>query len=508
MSAQTPLRRIVILGGGTAGWMTAAALARALDGRIALQLVESDAIGTIGVGESTIPMIRRFNTALGIDEDEFVRATGATFKLGIEFRDWGAIGELYMHGFGRFGQDLATLPFYQYWLRMRQAGKGGGLAAYSINQMAARAHRFMRADPSHGNSPLADITHAFHIDAGLYARYLREYGERLGVVRTEGRVAETLLRPEDGHVRALRLDGGAVVEGDLFIDCSGMRALLIGDAMGVPFEDWNRWLPCDRAWAVPCAKTSALPPYTIATARPAGWQWRIGLQHRTGNGHVYASRFMDDASARAILMDNLDGAPLGEPRLVKFRAGRREKSWVKNVVAIGLSGGFLEPLESTSIHMIQTAIARLLDFFPDAAFQQRDIDEFNRQGAFEAERIRDFLILHYHATTRADTPFWDYVRTMAVPDTLQAKTDLYRSRGRIVREGNELFSEVAWLQVLEGQGIAAGGYHPLADVQAEHEVAGYLGDIAGVIGQCVDVMPAHADFIEAIRRHPCDGQQR
>jgi len=508
MSGQAPLRQIVILGGGTAGWMTAAALARALGGRTAIRLVESDEISTIGVGESTIPMIRRFNAALGIDEDEFVRATGATFKLGIEFRDWGRIGDRYMHGFGRFGQDLATLPFYQYWLRMRQTGKGGDLAHYSINQMAARAHGFMRADPARGNSPLADITHAFHIDAGLYARYLREYSERLGVVRTEGRVVETLLRPHDSHVRALRLDSGAVVEGDLFIDCSGMRALLIGDAMDVRFEDWSHWLPCDRAWAVPCATGDALPPYTIATARPSGWQWRIGLQHRTGNGHVYASRFMADDDARAILLDNLDGAPLDEPRLLRFRAGRRERTWVKNVVAIGLSGGFLEPLESTSIHMIQTAIARLLDFFPDASFPQRDIDEFNRQSAFEAERIRDFLILHYHATARSDTPFWDYVRTIAVPDSLQAKIDLYRSRGRLVREGNELFSEVAWLQVLEGQGIAAGGYHPLADVQTDQEVAGYLGDIAGVIAQCVDVMPAHADFIDAIRRHPYDGQKR
>ena len=498
MSAQAPLRQIVILGGGTAGWMTAAALARAVGGRIAIRLVESDAIGTIGVGESTIPMIRRFNAALGIDEDEFVRATGATFKLGIEFRDWGSVGERYMHGFGRFGQDLATLPFYQYWLRMRHAGKGGDLASYSINQMAARAHRFMRADPSRGNSPLADITHAFHIDAGLYARYLRQYSERLGVVRTEGRVAETVLRPEDGHVRALRLDSGALVQGDLFIDCSGMRAMLIGDAMDVPFEDWSHWLPCDRAWAVPCATAATLPPYTIATARPAGWQWRIGLRHRTGNGHVYASRYMDDDTARRILLDDLDGAPLDEPRLLRFRAGRRARTWAKNVVAIGLSGGFLEPLESTSIHMIQTAIARLLDFFPDAAFRQEDIDEFNRLGAFEAERIRDFLILHYHATTRADTPFWEYVRTMSVPETLQAKIDLYRSRGRITRAGNELFSEVAWLQVLEGQGMTAGGYHALADVQEEGEVADYLGDIAGVIAQCVDVMPAHADAVAAI----------
>jgi tryptophan halogenase len=500
MSAQAGLRQIVILGGGTAGWMTAAALARALEGRIAIRVVESDAIGTIGVGESTIPMIRKFNAALGIDEDEFVRATGATFKLGIEFRDWGRIGERYMHGFGRLGQDLATLPFYQYWLRMRHAGSDLDLASFSINQAAARAHRFMRADTSHGNSPLAEITHAFHLDAGLYARYLRTYSERLGVVRTEGRVAETLLTPENGHVAALRLDSGEVVQGDLFIDCSGMRAVLIGDAMDVPFEAWDHWLPCDRAWAVPCARAAELPPYTIATARPAGWQWRIGLQHRTGNGHVYASRFMDDDAARTILLNNLDGEPLDQPRQLRFQAGRRERTWVKNVVAIGLSGGFLEPLESTSIHMIQTAIARLLDFFPDTAFEQKDIDAFNREGRFEAERIRDFLILHYHATARNDTPFWDYVRTMPVPDTLQAKIGLYRSRGRILRDANELFAEVAWLQVLEGQGIGAGGYHALAALRDESEIAGYLAEIASVIQQCAEVMPAHAQFVDAIAK--------
>jgi len=498
MSAQPGVRQIVILGGGTAGWMTAAALARALEGRIAIRLVESEAIGTIGVGESTIPMIRKFNAALGIDEDEFVRATGATFKLGIEFRDWGRIGERYMHGFGRFGQDLETLPFYQYWLRMRQSGKHPDLGAFSINQVAARAQRFMRADVSRGNSPLAEITHSFHIDAGQYARYLRSYSERLGVLRTEGHVAETLLQPENGHVAALRLACGTLVQGDLFIDCSGMRALLIGDAMAVPFEAWDHWLPCDRAWAVPCARAADLPPYTIATARPAGWQWRIGLQQRTGNGHVYASRFMDDAQARALLLEHLDGAALAEPRQLRFLAGRRARTWDKNVLAIGLSGGFLEPLESTSIHMIQTAIARLIDFFPDRGFAQHDIDAFNQQSRFEAERIRDFLILHYHATTRNDTPFWDYVRNMSVPDTLQAKIDLYRSRGRILRNANELFAEVAWLQVLEGQGLVAGGYHPLAALRDEGEIAGYLDEIASVIGQCADVMPTHAQFVETI----------
>ena len=498
---QASIESIVIVGGGTAGWMSAAALAKALGGRIAIRLVESDDIGTIGVGESTIPMIRRFNQALGIDEADFVRATKATFKLGIEFCDWGRVGERYMHGFGRFGQDLAALDFYHYWLRMQQAGKECDLGRYSINQMAARAGRFLPADPAMANSPLADLAHAYHIDAGLYARYLRTYAEARGVLRTEGMVLDTVLRADDGHVEAVRLASGELVRGDLFIDCSGMRALLIGQAPNAAWEDWGHWLPCDRAWAVPCASSGALLPYTRATARPAGWQWRIGLQHRTGNGHVYSSAHMSDDEAHAILMANLDGAPLAEARLLRFQAGRRPRPWQGNVLAIGLSAGFLEPLESTSIHMIQSALARLLSLFPDRAFCQADIDEYNRQSGFEAERIRDFLILHYHATERSDTPFWDQCRTMDIPDSLRARIKLWRSRGRIVRQADELFAEVGWLQVLQGQGVRAGGYHALADLLEEHEIAAYLHDIAAVMRQCVAVMPTHGDYLANLIQH-------
>jgi tryptophan halogenase len=495
---QAPIRSIVIVGGGTAGWMTAAALSKALGDRVAIRLVESDEIGTVGVGESTIPMIRRFNDALGIDENDFVRATRATFKLGIEFCDWGQLGQRYMHGFGRFGQDLAALDFYQYWLRMHQAGKESDLGRYSINQMAARSKRFMPADPAMVNSPLADLAHAYHIDAGLYARYLRSYAQARGVLRTEGKVLEALLREPDGHVAALRLASAELVSADLFIDCSGFRALLAGQMPDQRRDDWREWLPCDSAWAVPCASSGEPLPYTRATARPAGWQWRIGLQHRTGNGHVFSSAHMSDDEACAILMANLDGAPLAEPRLLRFAAGSRRSPWQRNVLAIGLSAGFLEPLESTSIHMIQTAIARLLSFFPDRAFCQADIDEYNRQSAFEAERIRDFLILHYHATTRNDTPFWDQCRTMAVPATLDAKIALWRSRGRIVRQADELFAEVGWLQVLHGQGVNAGGYHALADLLDEHEIAAYLADLADVMRKCVDVMPTHRDYLASI----------
>jgi tryptophan halogenase len=493
----TPIKNIVIVGGGTAGWMAAASLSRLLQNRYAIRLVESDEISTVGVGESTIPMIRLFNTALGINEDEFMRETRATFKLGIEFADWGKLGERYMHGFGTFGQPLWTLEFFQYWLRAWQAGKAPDLERYSLNRMAAQAGKFMRPSTDMPNSPLADIPYAFHLDAGLYARYLRKYAEGHGVVRTEGKVVDVRQRA-DGCIASVVMENGEVIEGDLFIDCSGFRGLLIEQTLKTGFEDWSHWLPCDRAWAVPCESSGELLPYTRATARPAGWQWRIGLQHRTGNGHVYASRYMSDDEAAAILMANLDGKPLADPKMLRFTPGKRNKTWNKNVVAVGLSSGFLEPLESTSIFQIQSTISRLVGFFPNAGFHQADIDEFNRQSDFETERIRDFIILHYHATERNDTPFWDYCRTMDIPDTLRRKIGLYKSNGRVVRENNELFAEIGWQQVLHGQGVRAQGHHPLAGLLDEKELLDFLGNIEGVIGKCVDVMPGHAEFIEAI----------
>ena len=495
---QKKLDTIVIVGGGTAGWMTAASLAKILKNKYTIRLVESDDISTVGVGESTIPMINRFNAILGINEDEFMRETKATFKLGIEFVDWGHVGERYMHGFGKFGQDLWTVDFYQYWLKMHQAGKAPDLENYSINRMAARAHKFMRPPADMPNSPLSEITYAFHLDAGLYARYLRKYSEGLGVQRTEEKVVDVQLRAEDGHVAAVVMENGERIAGDLFIDCSGFRALLIEGALKTGFEDWSDYLPCDRAWAVPCESTAELPPYTRAIARPAGWQWRIGLQHRTGNGHVYSSQHMSDDEAASILMNSLDGKALAEPRMLKFKAGKRKQVWNKNVVAVGLSSGFLEPLESTSIHLIQSTVGRLVTFFPDRGFQQADIDEFNRQADFEVERIRDFLILHYHATRRTDSPFWDRCRTMAIPANLRRKMDLWQAHGRLIRDDSELFAEVGWLQVLQGQGIPAGGYHPLVDLLGEAEVAQYLAQIAGVVGKCVDVMPTHKEFIAAV----------
>ncbi len=489
------IRHIVIAGGGTAGWMTAAALSKVLNGKVSITLVESEEIGTVGVGEATIPMIQLFNRVLGLDEDEFLRETQGSFKLGIEFVNWGRLGSRYMHAFGRLGQDLWTVPFHQYWLKMHQAGKVRALGEYAITRVAAYRNKFMRAATDVQNSPLNDITHAFHFDASLYARYLRRHAEARGVRRIEGHIAEVSVRTSDGHVQALVMADGRRVEGQLFIDCSGFRGLLIEQTLHTGYEDWTHWLPCDRAIAVPCASVSPLTPYTRSTAHAAGWQWRIPLQHRTGNGHVFCSRHISEDEATAVLLQNLDGPALTEPRALRFTTGMRKRGWNRNVVAIGLSSGFLEPLESTSIHLIQTAIARLIDFFPSSGFSAVDIDEYNRQSRFEIERIRDFIILHYHLNQRSDTAFWVACREMEVPATLQAKTRLFSSHGRIVRENNELFSEVAWLQVMLGQHLQPRGYHPLVDRLDETEIAAYLGGVHELMGRCADAMPDHAQYI-------------
>ena len=489
-------QQIVVVGGGTAGWMTAAAFAKTLGRRYSIRVVESDDIGTVGVGEATIPMIQRFNAVLELDENEFMRETQATFKLGIEFVNWGALGQSYMHGFGRIGQDLGVLTFDKYWHKLAGKGRAAPLGAYTISVSAARAGKFTRPRPDLPKSPLADITYAYQFDASLYARYLREYAQQRGVVRTEGRVVDVTLRGADGFVDSLRLEHGEPVRGDIFIDCSGFRGLLIEQALKTGYDDWSHWLPCDRAIAVPSARDTVPFPYTRATARTAGWQWQIPLQHRTGNGHVYCSAFMSDDEATAMLLNHLDGEALAEPRPLRFTTGLRKKIWNRNVIAIGLSGGFMEPLESTSIHLIQATIARALEFFPDAAFDERDTEEFNRLMRLEYAGIRDFIILHYKLTERDDTAFWLHCGNMRIPDTLQRRIDLYRSRGRIVREGTELFTEPSWLQVMHGQGLKPDGHHPLADLLSDRELADYLDDVRRVIGKCVDVMPAHEEFIE------------
>ncbi len=486
---------MVIVGGGTAGWMSAIAMATLLGRHYKIRLVESDEIGIVGVGEATIPMIQRFNRVVGIDENEFIKATNGTFKLGIEFVNWGQQGERYMHGFGRLGKDLGPLGFEQYWLRMRALGQAGPLAEYSITRMAAKANKFMPANFEVPNSPLGDIAYAYHFDASMYAKYLRKLSEARGVQRIEGKVVQVQQREGDGHVEALVLESGERVEGELFIDCSGFRGLLIEQTLGTGYEDWSHWLPCDRAQAVPCESARVLTPYTRSTAHQAGWQWRIPLQHRIGNGHVYCSSHISDDEAAAVLLANLDGKALADPRVIKFTTGMRKRAWNRNVVALGLAGGFLEPLESTSIHMVQSGIQRLIDFFPDQEFNETDIAEYNRQSRFEYERIRDFIILHYKANQRVDAPFWQQSAAMEIPETLKHKLALFASRGRIVRVDNELFAEPGWFQVMEGQNIATAGCHPLAHLQTETDAAHYLESVREVIVECVNVMPDHAEYI-------------
>lgn len=494
MSPVDVISSIVIVGGGTAGWMTAASLSRFLDRRYRIQLIESDEIGTVGVGEATIPQIKLFNMALGLDEDDFLRSTQGTFKLGIQFLDWVRPGHSYIHAFGPVGRALGLLPFHPYWLRYNAEGGGEGLAAFSLNATAALANKFERQNKP-ASASLADLVYAFHFDASLYAQYLRRYAQARGVVRVEGRIERAKQRPHDGFIESVMLADGREIAGELFIDCSGFRGLLIEQTLETGYEDWSHWLACDRAVAVPCARGGEFTPYTRATARAAGWQWRIPLQHRTGNGYVYCSRHVSDDEAAATLLANLDGEALADPRPLRFMAGKRKKFWNRNCVAIGLASGFLEPLESTSIHLIQTGIARLLAFLPKHGFAQADIDEFNRQSDFEIERIRDFLILHYKTNQRTDSAFWRDCREMPIPEELEHKIAVFAGSGRVTRYHDELFSEFGWLQVLLGQEIRPRSYHPIADQLSDAELAEYMGMIRAVIRREVAAMPTHAQFV-------------
>jgi len=491
------IRNFVIIGGGTAGWMAAAALSKVLGPKHSIRLVESEEIGTVGVGEATVPHLKLFNQILEIDEIEFVKQVQGTFKLGIEFVDWGRVGDRYIHGFGSIGHDYGLLPFYQYWLKAFRAGKAADIGAYSLNTAAAPRGKFMTsATDVPANSPLANIAYAYHFDAGRYARYLRGYAESRGVRRTEGRVVDVTLRAEDGFIDGVMLEGGEKLQGDLFIDCSGFRGLLIEQALHTGYEDWTHWLPCDRAWAVPCERIGPPTPYTRSTARSAGWQWRIPLQHRTGNGHVYSSRYISDDEAAAVLLQHLDGRPLGEPRQLRFTTGRRKQFWNRNVVAIGLAGGFMEPLESTSIYLIQSALARLSMLFPRRNFSKLLIDRFNEQSTFEYERIRDFLILHYFATERRDSAFWTDCSRMEVPEPLRRTMALFKDSGRFFRNAEELFGLVSWVQVMLGQRIEPAGYHPLVDNLSAAELNEFVGHVEQVIESCVQAMPLHQAFID------------
>ena len=486
---------IVIAGGGTAGWMAAAALAHFLGGGFRVRLVESDAIGTVGVGEATIPQIRLFLQSLGLDEDAVLRACGGTFKLGIEFDGWRRPGDAYMHAFGAVGRDVGLIPFQHYWARAQALGVAGPLAEYSLNEIAGRAGRMHRGGaPTGANIP--DLPYAYHLDAGLFARTLRRFAERRGVARTEGRIARVERDAVSGDALALLLEGGERIEGDLFLDCTGFASVLLGQAMDVGFEDWSHWLPCDRALALPSAAAADPLPYTRATATAAGWRWRIPLQHRTGNGHVYASAFMTDDEAERTLRASLDGEALGEPNRLRFVPGRRRRAWAGNVVALGLASGFLEPLESTSIHLVQSAIARLIKLLPARPVPASVRNEYNRQADFEIERIRDFIILHYLLSER-DEPFWRAVRGVAPPPTLAAKLDLFAESGQIVREHEELFTEVGWLQVMVGQGRTPRVHHPLADSIDAADLKEYMAMIPALYRREVARMPHHGAFVAA-----------
>jgi tryptophan halogenase len=493
---ERPIRSVVIVGGGTAGWMSAAAISKSFAGAIDVVLVESEEIGIIGVGEATVPHLSAFNRLLEIDEAEFVRQTQGTFKLGIQFNDWGKIGDSYIHGFGTIGRDLGLMPFHQYWLKARAEGQAKDIGHYSLNTLAAPLGKFM-TPPSDAppNSPLAEIAYAYHFDAVLYARFLRQFAEARGTKRIEGKVVAVNQNGESGFVESVKLESGQVIAADLFLDCSGFRALLIGGTLNVGFEDWAHWLPVDRAVVAPCEKVGPPTPYTRSTARKSGWQFRIPLQHRTGNGHVYSSQFISDDEAADVLLSNLDGSPLADPKQLRFTTGKRRKLWHRNVVAVGLAGGFLEPLESTAIYLIQSGINRLMSLFPNADCDQTLQDVYNEQSDFEYERIRDFIILHYHATQRDDTEFWNYVRTMSVPGTLRSYMELFRANGQFFRNGAELFGLTSWVQVMLGQGIYPRTYHPAVDWVADRDVLALVGHVEKVLASNVQLMPQHEDFI-------------
>jgi tryptophan 7-halogenase len=484
-----PIRRVVIAGGGTAGWMTAAALAKTLGPLLDITLVESDDIGTVGVGEATIPSLQTFHALLGIDERAFMAATQATFKLGIRFMNWGEVGDDYIHGFGLTGKDHWSAGFQHFWLKGRQRQLAADYGAYALEVQAARQERF-------AHLPDDGLRYAYHLDATRYAAYLRSFSTALGVRRIEGRIVGVTQDAQTQDLQALSLDSGVQIAGDLFIDCTGFRGLLIGEALHVGYEDWSHWLFNDRAVAVQTPSLGAAVPYTRSTAHRWGWQWRIPLQHRVGNGLVYSSRHVDDDEARHTLLAHVEGEPLTVPRVLRFQPGQRRECWRRNCVAIGLSSGFLEPLESTSIYLIQRAIIRLVQMFPGAGIAQADVDEFNQQTRDDIEHIRDFIVLHYCATNRQDTPYWQACSNLQLPASLQHRIELFTETGRVFRKEGELFAENSWVQVMLGQGLVPRQYHPVADRMNDAELARFLGDRRAEVQQTVARLASHQAYVE------------
>lgn len=495
MNQSSPLD-IVVAGGGTAGWIAAATFARFLGNSASVTLVESDEIGTVGVGEATIPQIHNLVIGLGLDQAELVRRTNATFKLGIEFRDWTGEGESYIHSFGHTGRGVGLIPFRQLWLRARGLGVAGDFGDYSFNIAAARLGRMAKNAAS---ATIPELAYAYHFDASLFAQMLREYAEERGVRRIEGLIVDVERDGQTGDVTALALNGERRVGGNFFIDCTGFRSILLGKTLGVSYLDWSRWLPCNSALAVPCESSDAFRPYTQALARGAGWQWRIPLQHRTGNGHVYCSSFVSDDEAASGLLANLDGAPLADPRPIRFTSGRREQFWSHNCLALGLAAGFMEPLESTSIHLVQSALGRLLNLMPgDVAQLSCARETFNRVSAIEWARVRDFITLHYLANARHGEPFWDECRHMEPPATLAEKIALFREAGLFIREEDELFLDDSWGQVMIGQGIMPASWSPLADNVPGEDIGPFLDSLARSYRLKAETLPTHRQFVASM----------
>ncbi|GEA13170.1 tryptophan halogenase [Alteromonas sp. KUL49] len=493
--SKAPVKRVVVAGGGTAGWLSAALLKKVIGDAIQVTLVESEQIGTVGVGEATIPPIRLVNQVLGLDEAEFIRETKATVKLAIRFENWKTQGEHYYHTFGAPGKSLAFCHFHHFWLKARQQGHEHDLWEYDLNYLAAEAGKFARIN---AKDSVLDLPFAYHFDASLYARFLRKRCEMMGVTRVEGKINHVVRHGESGFITGLSLDNGNTIEGDLFIDCTGFQGLLINKTLGAGYDDWSHLLPCDSALAVPSERHEKTAPYTRSIAHSAGWQWRIPLQHRNGNGHVFCSRYISEDEAQHVLMSNLDTKPLGDPKLIRFTTGRRRKQWLKNVVAVGLSSGFLEPLESTSIHLIQSAIVRLLNLFPHNGVSDSLIDEYNKQSELEYEQIRDFLVLHYIQNERYESRFWNDIRNIDVPDSLKHKMELFRQNGTLVREQNDLFSEGSWLQVMYGQGITPQDYHGIVNSMSDEKIQSMLSSIYDIKREPLAQIPDHDTYIEML----------
>lgn len=481
------IKNLVIVGGGTAGWMAAAAISKLYGKIINVTLVESEEIGTIGVGEATIPTMVFFHQLLGINEAEFLTATQGTFKLGIRFENWRVQGEQYLHAFGITGKDCWAAGFQHFWHRGLELGLASAFGDYCFERQAAEQLKFAHL-PNNG------LNYAFHLDASRYAKFLRQFSEAHGAKRIEGTIKTVSTHPENGFIQSLALNSGQIINGDFFFDCSGMRGLLIEQALHTGYEDWSHWLPCDRAIAVQTESVRAPVPYTRSIAHAAGWQWQIPLRHRVGNGLVYCSKYLDDDAAKKLLLDNIEGKLLTEPRLIQFRTGRRLQQWNKNCLAIGLSGGFLEPLESTSIHLIQQNIVRFMRMFPAQGVVQSDIDEFNKQARFDLEHIRDFIILHYCVTERNDSAFWNHCRTMALPESLAHRIRLFKETGRMFRDGNELFDD-SWLQVMIGQGLMPATHNPLVDTMSVEELSAFLTVIKETIQKKLSALPSQAEYL-------------